>query len=387
MWFCRSTGTISPVAPPDTSTGGISVAGFEQPPAPTNWRPLVLVGLVVAVLLGVVAAADRAPMRTDEGPDDENLARRVSFDVSPASDADDRIVLVRSPVGLAVVPAKLTVVRNGGAFVREFDLEIYPGFGRADMPAGRRIQIVGDEVVFLSRNELTAVNTNLADGPVELGEASHLLPGSAPGHVWAVGSGSRTVRDVEVAGRTSTTYDMVDAGVPLDSYGGGLVLSPADRSFGRVAVWSPETGVAPIVQSDDTSFVGAGRTKLIFVGPGRLATFDTATGESTVVDSPVGDVNKILTEVSPDGSYLAVVYLRSPVELPLVNVLDTSTGVVVDALGNALTWQLQWINDHEIMFIRLDGDAYRFVARNVRSGIERDLIEVAHPAYLVAADG
>ena len=378
------------MAPPDPSkgTGGISVAGTEHPPPPpSSWRPLVLVGLVVAVLLGVVAAADRDPFRSDEGPDDPNIARRVSSDVSPVSDTNDRIVLVRSPIGLTAVPAELTVVENGRAVVREYDLEVYPGFSRADMPAGRRIQIVGDAVVFLSLGELTAVNAVLPAEVVELGEAVYLLPGSAPGHLWAVGGGSRTVRDVEVASRASTTYDMAGVGVPLDSYAGGLVLSPADRSLGRVAVWSPDTGVSPVVASDDTRFVGAGGTKLIFVGPERLETFDTGTGESSVVDSPVGDVDKILNEVSPDGSYLAVVHLRSPVELPLVNVIDTSTGAVLDALGNALTWQLQWINDHEIMFIRLAGDNYRFVARDIESGIERDLVEVADPRYWVAARG
>lgn len=356
----------------------------EETRTPNPWWPLVLVIAIVSVLVFAVSGSEQRPSRVTLAFDDPGTLRLASNAVSVFPGVTDRIAMVRSPLGFGLVPAELTMVEDGRTTVRAYEFSVFRGFGRADMAAGSRIQLVDAEIVFLSLGEVKVVSSALTGESDDLGEAVVLLPGSKPGHLWAVGSGSRTTRDLTVASRQSVSYDLAEVGIPLDSFADGLVVVPTDRSLGRFGLWGPTSAVTAIEASDGARFVGAGGTRLVFVGPGLLETYDTGESSLTVRDAPVGDADTILYEVSPNGDYLAVVHLRSAVELPLVNIIDTNTGTVVDEIDDAISWQLQWINDGEILFLRPTGTSYRFVSRDVTTGAERNLIEVNDRAYWVA---
>lgn len=266
----------------------------------------------------------------------------------------------------------------------EFDEQIsglnQGGLGQPD----RRMIVVDNHVVFMASDAVMMFDPREPTSPTQVANGIYLLPGSAVGHVWVVGSGSNSVTDLDVA-RTQTagTYDMTSVGVPLASVRSGLVVAPTDRSIGSLALWSPRRGVEPIDIGADGSFIDASGNTIAFSIDGALASYDLLTGVLTQTTRSISASDRHRALISPQGDQLAVVERGSVAELPRVLVLDVRTGAEVDEFTSAFEWQLQWTSDHEMLFVSPASDGVQIKMRDVRAQTETLTAELDSPNYWV----
>jgi len=332
-----------------------------------------------------IPAASPTPI---EGPV-EAVYETVTTDPAKTDPTDLlTVVMVQAPLRGVAIPADIKVIENGIATQIELDRSIAGATQGVVGQGDRRMLVVEDSVVFMAVDAVMIFDPVKKTEPVQVAKAIYLLPGSGPGLAWAVTSGSGSVIEIDVRAQVRRQeYDLNEVGAPLASYNGGLVVAPADRSLGAFALWSPARGVESLIFEEHVTFVGAAGNVLIVHTPLGLASYDTVTGVLTQTGHDLPPSAQRRSIVSPDGSHVAVAAQGSVTELPVVLIVNTMTGKQVDVFFAAFAWQLQWINQTEILFMLPKVDGVRVMLRDIADGTSLPVTDLVGPNFWVTVAG
>ena len=340
-------------------------------------------------VLGVVLST--SPQSLPETPPAQPVAEQTNTepdDARPDGLVDvglTTVVLVQAPLRGVAIPTELVVIDGAGPTAIVSDTEVAGATQQVIGQADQRLLVVDDLVVFMAVNDVMVFDPQGKTEPQKVAEAIYLMPGSASGRVWGVTSGSDTVLDIDIRSeQVLDEFDLSAFGKPVGSFAGGLVLTPANPSFGPFALWSPRRGIEPApLDAEDLEFLdAAGNIVAVHTAEG-IASYDTVTGTTRQTDTVLAPRTRHRTLLSPDGARLAVVERGSVTELPQVTVIDLATGVVIDEFGTSYEWQLQWVSPTDLLFIEGALTDIRVKLRTTTDSTTTPVVPLDGPHYWV----
>lgn len=335
---------------------------------------------------------DRGNRLTDEGPV-EAVYQQTSGSTRPDGGpipglfVDDVTVVIAEPESVpgALVPATINVF-EAGIFTRyAVDKPVAEPTQAVVGHVDHRMLVVEDKVLFIAGESVMLFDLAEKNSPSTLAEASSLLPGSDPGHAWAVSADGMSVVDINVReGLVRAEYDLTNVGMPLASYRGGLVVAPENARLGRFALWSPSRGIDKIWSiDDDATFIDAASNVIVLQTAQGLASYNAVTGALTQTERSVSARQQDRSFVSPDGARLAIVERETVADLPTVVIVDLASGEAIDEFVAASEWQLHWVSNHEMLSVSPHNRPARVVLRDTSEASSTSILELAGPTYWV----
>jgi hypothetical protein len=343
----------------------------------------LLAGWVLGASLNARPVAD--PVEAVEEADVELDVPAEELATEPAASERVTVVMVQAPLRGVAIPAQLTVIEDGVPTPIVTDRRIAGATQSVIGQADQRLLVVGDSVVFMAVDAVMVFDPATRSEPVEIATAIYLMDGSAPGRVWAVTSGSRSVLDIDVRERSvRAEYDLTGVGLPVGSFAGGLVVVPFNDSLGEFALWSPRRGIERLWDlSDRSTFLDASDNTIVVHTSQGVASYDVVAGSLNQTEVQLEPRARHRSFVSPDGARLAVLERGTIVQLPTVSVIDLQSGEMVDQFETAYEWQLQWASDHEILFVIGTADDVEVMIRDTKTSTSSVVTSLAGPQYWV----
>ena len=401
----ESTGAVAPAVSPSAPGRG-SLAGIAL-------AVLAVFGLLLALGRTSTDPAAREPADsplaiapgepTTPAPVD-SVGDVAGFDASRAGSVDDRwhrvwagpaavdapatVLFTATPSSRRSAPPFMHIVGDEVTMTRALDGPVWLEEPSIEWPGEVLSPFVqtGSSIVYPSDGTVWSQDLAFDRPHKPLVAGVRVLAGSNPDEVWVVGSGGRTLQQVDLAHGRVGVYP-APPGHALAAYGSGLVLRLLEAGERSYVVWQPDGSTEAVDVDSTMEFLGVGGDRAVFSDGRTIAVHDRLDGgvRTVSLESPL-DVRR--AAVSPDGHLVALATRPDIVSFSDVHVVQVKTGELVDRFGPVMDLQLQFVDPDTMQFTAPGSDLpWEVTHRDVVGRTERVVARAESPMLWFAAPG
>ena len=384
----------------------LATTAERDAPTATNPRWLVAIGAVVLLALGAIVAipgvesepdpAPPPPVQTSTTLPTEPIPEPADLP-EPGSNAS-AIRLLTDPESLTAPFSlvELSQLTSGEHSVRLVALDGRSAaannpvvLGATQWPAWpgattRPFLVAASTVIYPSRGEIVAIDIETGESII-VGSGLAVIDGLDSNEFWVVEAGERSVSRYRLDGGIEhEPFDFAGNGRALTAAGDGLVVAPPIESgLGRLAHWSPTTGLTAIPAPSGYELLGGTEDLVMLTNGTNIVSYNLSSGVTTEA-AMEGEPDAQRGALSPDGSLLALAQRHPLTSLGRISIIDTVSGALRATLPDVVDREFAWTSDETLVTVGYDGQEFQVIEFNVASELRTPVAAVTYPWIYVA---